>query len=561
MIKTDQLKPTPLLFKPMMITLQPSFVNAALGSTLLVVGSILVPEMYRTWRRWNMKRFKRQLRDWVLPRLQCLPYIGPRIRQKIRHELQSNLTQIKAGLDQERSRWTPIESLPVTGLSSDDIIKRFAHLYDDYHDGKTSGAVYAAYTPEFQSLLESVWGSTALTNPLHSDWPLIHLMKAEVIAMGQQLLHGSRGAHGVITHGGSTSIFEACKTYVLAARDRGIGCPEIIVPTTVHVAFDKAARVLNARLIKVPVDPVTGAADVNAMRMEINRRTCLMVGSAPSYPFGILDPIHELAPMAQRYGIPFHVDSCLGGFLTAFAEEAGFNFPPCDFRVPGVTSISFDTHKYGQTPKGNSLLLFSQEYRQTPTHTHLESVCGMYVTDTLDGSRSGADIATTWTALCYKGRQSFVDDTRKILTLHRDLCQELRKIDKIVIPYDPQICVVGIRVKAPLNPLLVAQKFKESEWSVNIIQTPEAEVDGFHFCLTAVHTLYEDFIQSFVDDLRQALAYAQDHPDEKPKGLLKAYGAIETGIPACVQDQLGEGFARLQNALPTVTLNEIYPEM
>jgi sphinganine-1-phosphate aldolase len=544
-----------------MATLQPLACRSAVGPTIVIIGSILVPGIFWTWRYGNIKRIKRRFINWLVPQLQGLPYVGSTVQSHIKHKLRSNLTQIKAGFDHERRHWVPIETLPETGLSSNDITKRFDHLHDDYHDGKTSGAVYATYDHELQGLLETVWGSTALTNPLHSEWPLIHLMKAEIIAMCQQLLHGSRGAHGVITHGGSTSIFEACKTYVLAARDRGIGCPEIIAPDTVHVAFDKAARILNARLIKVPVNPHTGAADVEAMRAAITDRTCLMVGSAPSYSFGIMDPIGELAPMAQTYDVPFHVDSCLGGFLTAFSEEAGFNLPVCDFRVPGVTSISFDTHKYGQTPKGNSLLLFSRDYRKTPTHTYLEWCGGMYLTDTLDGSRSGADIATMWTTLCYLGRQAFVDYTRKILTLQRALCQELRHIDGISIPYDPQVSVVGIRVKPPLNALLVAQKFKTFGWSVNILQTPDSTTDGFHFCLTAVHTYYFDFVSSFIRDLRESLDYARDHPDEKPTGLFQAYGALSEGIPTCVQDQLGDGYARLQNALPTVTLEEVCPDM
>ena len=144
-----------------------------------------------------------------------------------------------------------------------------------------------------------------------------------------------------------------------------------------HVAFDKAAKILNVRIIKVPVDPATGAADVNAMQRAITNRTCMMVGSALSFPSGVTDPIEALGAICKQHDIPLHVDACLGGFTMVFAHEAGFHdFPRCDFSVPGVTSISIDTHKYGQTPKGTSVLLLSPNTKATPTHVHLDWVGG-----------------------------------------------------------------------------------------------------------------------------------------------------------------------------------------
>jgi glutamate/tyrosine decarboxylase-like PLP-dependent enzyme len=385
-------------------------------------------------------------------------------------------------------------------------------------------------------------------------------MKAEIISMCQKMLQGQSGAHGILTHGGTTSIIEACMAYVMHAREKNIEIPEIIVPETAHVAFDKAAELLNVKLIKVPVDPLTGKADVRAMEKAISSSTCLMVGSAPSYPYGILDPIKELAATAKKHNVPFHIDNCLGGGITAFARKAGFDIPHCDFSVPGVTSISFDTHKYLQTPKGTSVLLFHPDCAATPTRSYLDWVGGMYVTDDMDGSRSGADIATTWTVLCYKGENGYIEDTKNILTLQKRLVDKLRCMHGLTVAFEPKLSVVGIRTDEGINTLLVAQKLKEKNWSVNILQkntnsslfqlfsTPQ--VDGFHFCLTSVHAASPRFVETFTADLKSAIDYAKANPQEKPKGMFKAYGALEEGIPSFIQKRIGDGFAKINNAVP-----------
>ena len=418
-----------------------------------------------------------------------------------------------------------------------------------YKPGKLSGSVYAEYDEALSKLLQDVWSKTALTNPMHTDWPLINLMEAEVISMCQHLLHGERGAPGIMTHGGSTSILEALKAYVLHARDNGNSAPEIIVPDTAHIAFEKAAKILNARLIKVPVDEKTGAANPLAMERAITKRTCLMVGSAPSFPFGIIDPIEKMAKIAAAHHIPLHVDSCLGGFLTVFADEAGFAMPRCDFAIEGVTSISIDTHKYGQTPKGTSVLLFNKHCPATPTHVHLDWVGGMYVTPGIDGSRSGADIALTWTVMCYKGKQDYIKETKAILELQDKLIQKIHDIEGLIIPYCPKLSVIPIQTTPGISSFLVADQLSKMGWSVNIIQSTEQKASGLHFCLTSVHAHQPDFVELFIRDLSSAVDYARAHPEEQPHGMIKAYGKLEKGVPQSVQKRIGEGYTRILNTL------------
>jgi glutamate/tyrosine decarboxylase-like PLP-dependent enzyme len=162
---------------------------------------------------------------------------------------------------------------------------------------------------------------------------------------------------GTVSSGGTESIMLAMKTYRDWTRDKkGITEPEMIVPTTAHAAFDKASQYFNIKMIRIPVGP-DFRADLDATKAAISPNTIVIVGSAPPFPHGIIDPIQELSELALSHGIGFHTDACLGGFFTARAEKLGYPVPPFDFRLPGVTSMSADTHKYGYAAKGTSVVL------------------------------------------------------------------------------------------------------------------------------------------------------------------------------------------------------------
>ena len=165
--------------------------------------------------------------------------------------------------------------------------------------------------------------------------------------------------------GGTESILLAMKAYRDFARERrGIAAPEIVAPVTAHAAFDKAARFFGMPLVRVPVDGGF-RADPGALAGAITERTAVVVGSAPSFPHGVIDPIPEIAALAAEQGVACHVDACLGGFILPWAERLGYPVPPFDFRLPGVTSMSADTHKYGYAAKGSSVVLYrGRELRQ-----------------------------------------------------------------------------------------------------------------------------------------------------------------------------------------------------
>ena len=261
-----------------------------------------------------------------------------------------------------------------------------------------------------------MYAISSQANPLHADlWPSTVKYEAEIVAMTANMLGGVEGVCGTVTSGGTESILLAMKVYRDRAYDRGIEHPEMIVPSTAHAAFDKAAHYFRIEKVTVPVGP-DGRADVNATEAAITGDTAVIVGSAPCFPNGLIDPIEALAALAQARDLGFHTDGCLGGFVLPWAEKLGYPVPPFDFRVPGVTSMSADTHKYGYAAKGTSVVLYRDaDLRHYQYYKTASWAGGLYFSPTFAGSRPGALSAACWAALVTMGERGYLDATRRIL--------------------------------------------------------------------------------------------------------------------------------------------------
>ena len=191
-------------------------------------------------------------------------------------------------------------------------------------------------------------------------------------------------------------------------RERGIANPEIVAPETIHPAFQKAAHYFDLRLVRVPVRDFL--ADVDAMRAAITPNTIALAGSAGNYPYGLIDPLEQLSALAVEKELGLHVDGCLGGFILPWIERLGYTVPPFDFRLPGVTSMSCDTHKYGYALKGTSVVLYRNRHlRRFQYFKTSEWQGGVYVSPTLQGSRSEGLTAATWAALVTMGETGYLE--------------------------------------------------------------------------------------------------------------------------------------------------------
>ena len=265
-----------------------------------------------------------------------------------------------------------------------------------------------------------IYAINSQTNPLHFDvWPSGVKFEAEIVSMTANMLNADKAGDeivGTVTSGGTESILLAMKTYRDRGRaEKGITEPEMIVPTTAHAAFDKASQYFNIKMVRIPVGE-DFRADVQATAAAITPNTVVIVGSAPPFPHGIIDPIEELSELARAHGIGFHTDACLGGFVLPWAEKLGYPVPPFDFRLPGVTSMSADTHKYGYAAKGTSVVLYrGRALRHYQFYTTTEWPGGLYFSPTLAGSRPGALSAACWAAMISTGEQGYLEATRRIL--------------------------------------------------------------------------------------------------------------------------------------------------
>ncbi len=470
---------------------------------------------------------------------------------KVRKKLNDSLMPFQKKIEDQREKMGLTGLMPEDGLSPVEILKKFdidpkACAYDFENapaedkqfvlgadEGFDSGAVYAVYPRELEELLGVISSKNLKSNLMHGKWIQLAALQSEIFKWMQTLLHG--GGFGVITNGGSDSILHAMSAYVQAARKKGINEPEIVVPSTAHAAFEKAAGITGARLIVVPVDPKTGAVSARKMRKYISQNTAVIVGSAPSFMYGITDPIEDLGNLAQEKKVPFHVDACLTDKHFRKNESVVW-----DFRAPGVTSISTDTHKYGECPKGSSIVMFNelpedllsliQDYFTT-VFPALGWIGGLYTTDGHLGSKSGLNVAHIYATFAYFGLKHFQETAEKIVCLREKIQQDLNiELSNFSLTHyiqifgDPKDTVLGFR-STSLDAHYIAAEMAKSGWELNYLQKPK----GFHLCLTGVHTLVKDFAQKFVTDLVQSAIAVSGYPkDYQASGNIKVYGQLET---------------------------------
>lgn len=474
---------------------------------------------------WNLLNHDESLLSRARKRFFKLARLVPAVQRKI----DSEIAKINDGFVKEASqRGTFTTVLPETGLKQNDILQKVDEYLSLGHykwkDGFLSGAVYY-YDPELVKLVTEVYGKASYTNPLHADvFPGICKMEAEVVRMTATLFNGGPEACGTMTTGGTESIMMACKAYRDYGRDsKGINKPNIVLPVTAHTAFDKSAKYFGMYTKTVPVNPETTEVDIKAMERAINKNTVMLVGSAPNYPYGTMDDIEAIAKLGKKYSIPVHVDGCLGGFLIIFMKRAGYHVKPFDFSVDGVTSISADTHKYGFTPKGSSVVLYSRKlYRHYQYTVTTEWPGGVYGSPTVNGSRAGGIIAATWATMMNFGLDGYVESTKRIIDTARYIEAELRKIDNIYVFGTPATSVIAMGSKQ-FDIFRLSAELNSIGWNLNSLQFPS----GIHICVTHMHT-QDGIADKFVNDVRSKVALVMENPEKPVEGKMAIYGVAQT---------------------------------
>lgn len=469
---------------------------------------------------------------WINPRVLAAAERGlkaiPGVQGTLEKEYQKTMSQMEGTLKPYRQDFATYAHLPETGRDRDEILRELEALKAReearWQDGFVSGGVYHG-DEAFVNFLNRVYALHSQSNPLHADvWPSAAKFEAEIIAMTAHLLGAGRTTEeicGSVTSGGTESIVLAMKTYRDWARERrGITRPEVVAPTTAHPAFDKAAQYFNLRLIRVPVG-TDYRADVAAMRKALTRRTIAVIGSAPSFPHGVIDPIADLAELARQHGVGFHSDACLGGFMLPWAERLGYPVPPFDFRLPGVTSMSADTHKYGYAAKGTSVVLYrGPELRRYQYFTATEWPGGLYFSPTIAGSRPGGLVAACWAALVATGAQGYLQAAQRILETAATIRRGIEAIPELRVLGDP-LWIIAF-TSPTLDIYKILDYLTARHWSLNGLHQPAA----VHFCITQRHT-QPGVAERFLADLRAAVEHVQAHPKESG-GMAPVYGMAGT---------------------------------
>jgi len=455
-------------------------------------------------------------------------YRMPSIKAKMEMEYDVILQGAEETLKPYRHEFPTYSQIPDIGLDRTEILQQMVDLKDReesrWKDGYVSGAVYHGDNG-FIDFLNQVYSIHSQANPLHTDvWPSSSKFEAEIVAMTARMLGASETTGticGTVSSGGTESILLAMKTYRDQAREiRGVRHPEMIVPVSAHTAFDKAAQYFGIKMVRIPID-AGFRADIPSVKRSINRNTIVIVGSAPSFPHGAIDPIEELSTLALQRRIGFHTDACLGGFILPWAKKLGYPVPAFDFHLPGVTSMSADTHKYGYAAKGTSVVLYrSVELRRFQYFTASDWPGGLYYSPTLAGSRPGSLSAVCWAAMVSMGEAGYLDATRRILETAATIKKGIARIDDLFLLGDP-LWVLAFGSDT-INIYQVMDFMQERKWSLNPLQKPVA----VHIALTLRHT-QAGVAEKFINDLQEAVEHVRAHPQEKG-GSAPIYGMAAT---------------------------------
>lgn len=478
----------------------------------------------------------------------------PFVQAKVRADVDKAILELEQKLVPSGPGITSQTSLPSSGWSTEQVRAELEKLgemeHTSWETGRVSGAVYHG-GDDLVDLQAVAFKKFGVSNPIHPDvFPAVRKMEAEVVAMTLALFNAPSGAQpgaGVSTSGGTESIIMA----VLSARqkayhERGVRSPEMILPETAHTAFRKAGEYFNIRVHLVACPAPSYRVSTSSVNRLISSNTILLVGSAPNFPHGIVDDIPVLSKLALKHQLPLHVDCCLGSFVIPFLAKAGFPTPDFDFRVPGVTSISVDTHKYGFAPKGNSVVL----YRSAALRKYQYYVCpdwsgGVYASPSMAGSRPGALIAGCWASLMRMGEDGYLDSCLQIVSARQKIEDSIRSSESlrhsISVIGKPMVSVVaflakpGAKQEDRVDIYDIADAMSSRGWHLNALQDPPA----IHVAVTMPITRVVD---EMIRDLEAVIALGRG-TDKETKGDAAALYGVAGALPdKSIVRELAGGF-------------------
>lgn len=333
-----------------------------------------------------------------------------------------------------------------------------------------------------------------------SAFPSVRGLEQEVVAMALDLFHGPEDAAGFMSTGGSESILlavQACRKRAREQRGEPRHCGNIVASETLHPAFDKAASLMDLTIRRVPVDQ-DWRADIKAMEAAIDDDTILLVGSAPNFPYGMIDPIAELSRIALARSLWLHVDACVGGYLAPFARMLGRPLPAFDFELEGVCSMSADLHKYGFAPKPASTVLYrSADLAAYQPFEYNDWPSGRFLTTTVVGTRPAGGVAAAWATLRHLGKAGYCSITQELLAGIDEYRVALGDIEELYIVGEPDLAIVAFGARN-LDAYAIAKQLATRGWLPSLVKRPRA----IHRMMSMLHVETQ---AQYLHDLKDAV--------------------------------------------------------
>ncbi|MEX0846749.1 MAG: aminotransferase class V-fold PLP-dependent enzyme [Ilumatobacteraceae bacterium] len=412
-------------------------------------------------------------------------------------------------------------ALPHDGLDRDEIFEQLEAMRTadvKWRDGRAFTLAYYA-GPEVLAVAEEAYRRFSTENALNTDaFPSLRRIQAEVVETVAAWLEAGPEGAGFMTSGGTESLLLAVKAARERGRaERGITTPNAVLPASAHAAFEKGCAYFGVESRRVPVGP-DWRADVDAMAAAIDENTVLIVGSAPQYPQGVIDPIPAIAALAAERDINCHVDACMGGVTLTYLARLGLEVAPWNFTVPGVTSISVDLHKYGYTAKGAGVIVHrTKRLRSYQTYVTDNWLGGMYGSSGILGTKGGGSMAAAWAVMHHLGDEGYLRVTAAARSACEQLAAAVEATPELQLWAQPDATLLsfGAAEGSGLDVFAVADALWRRGWYVDRQGPPPS----IHCTVNAVH---EHLIDTFVADLHACIAEAAG-----TSGAQGAYGTVD----------------------------------
>ncbi len=408
---------------------------------------------------------------------------------------------------------------PESGVAGSDLIKRIEGLKSGdarWELGKVFGFVYhpGSHLAKLSGEYLNAFLYESTLNP--SAFPSLRKFEKDIVRMTTELMHGDQLVAGSVTTGGSESIFLALKVACEHANDRHTENTrrEIVIPETAHPAFLKACHYLGLKAVIVPVGN-DKRADMATMQRAITSSTIMMACSAPCFPYGVVDPVRDIARVACKHNLLFHVDACMGGFMLPFMEDVGYQVPAFDFRIKGITSISLDAHKYGYSPKGVSIILYrNRKLRKKQFFVHSEWPGGIFASTTFMGTKSGGPVAGCWAIMNHLGREGYGTIAGQVMQTAQIIREGIEKRKHLKVIGSPDMSVMAF-TSSKGNIFNIGDALAAKGWHLDRLQFP----DALHITVTHLNIGKEE---EFLQDLNEVM--------ENEDSLTRDYRALKRSV-------------------------------